>query len=170
MKKGKTIIDKGRKKKLTGASDYELDLSKLPPQLRGKKQVIINVTGTLPSGQKVTSKVPFRIKQLPVPYGTLDNDNPNSLKKSELINSTVTATFGPDFDFNLPLRVREFKITVAGVGSRVVSGSDLDGPAKQLVQRARNNSIVTITDIQTSASGSQTEIKNATGISFTLVN
>jgi gliding motility-associated protein GldM len=170
LKKGKTIIDKGRKKKLTGASDYELDLSKLPPQLRGKKQVIINVTGTLPSGQKVTSKVPFRIKQLPVPYGTLDNDNPNSLKKSELINSTVTATFGPDFDFNLPLRVREFKITVAGVGSRVVSGSDLDGPAKQLVQRARNNSIVTITDIQTSASGSTTEIKNATGISFTLVN
>jgi hypothetical protein len=37
LKKGKTIIDKGRKKKLTGSSDYELDLSELPPQLRGKK-------------------------------------------------------------------------------------------------------------------------------------
>jgi|TARA_B100001059_G_scaffold180987_1_gene181858 gliding motility-associated protein GldM len=170
LKKGKTIIDKGRKKKLTGSSDYELDLSELPPQLRGKKQVIINVTGTLPSGQKVTSKIPFRIKSLPVPYGTLDRTKPKSLKKSELTSSTVTATFGEDFDFDLPLRVRGFKITVAGVGSQVVSGNELDGQAKSLVQRARNNTIVTITDIQTRAIGSTTEIKEATDISFIIVN
>ena len=170
LKKGKTIIEKGRKKKLTGASDYELDLSELPPQLRGKKQVLINVTGTLPSGQKVTSKIPFRIKSLPVPYGTLDRTKPRSVKKSELMSSTVTATFGEDFDFDLPLRVRGFKITVAGIGSRVVSGNELDGQAKGLVQRARNNTIVTITDIKTRAIGSTTEIKEATDVSFTLVN
>ena len=170
LKKGKTIIEKGRKKKLTGASDYELDLSELPPQLRGKKQVLINVTGTLPSGQKVTSKIPFRIKSLPVPYGTLDRTKPKSVKKSELMSSTVTATFGEDFDFDLPLRVRGFKITVAGIGSRVVSGNELDGQAKGLVQRARNNTIVTITDIKTRAIGSTTEIKEATDVSFTLVN
>ena len=170
LKKGKTIIEKGRKKKLTGASDYELDLSELPPQLRGKKQVLINVTGTLPSGQKVTSKIPFRIKSLPIPYGTLDRLKPKSVKKSELMSSMVTATFGEDFDFDLPLRVRGFKITVAGIGSRVVSGNELDGQAKSLVQRARNNTIVTITDIKTRAIGSTTEIKEATDVSFSLVN
>ena len=68
------------------------------------------------------------------------------------------------------MRVRGFKITVAGIGSRVVSGNELDGQAKSLVQRARNNTIVTITDIKTRAIGSTTEIKEATDVSFSLVN
>ena len=171
LKKGKTIInDRGREVTLNGASDYELDLRTLPPELRQKKQVILNVTGTLPSGQKVTSKVPFRIKQLPIPYGTLDRIRPKTVKKSELMSSTVTSSFGEDFDFKLPLRVTGFKLTIPGVGSRIIEGNEMDAAAKALVGRARSGIQVSITDIKTRAIGSRVEIKEATDISFNLVN
>ena len=41
LKKGKTIFDKGRKKTLNGPSDYELDLTKLPAELRD--EVLYNI-------------------------------------------------------------------------------------------------------------------------------
>ena len=171
LTKGKTVInERGREVTLTGASDYELDLRTIPPGLVGKKQVIINVSGTLPSGQKVTSKLPFRIKKLPVPYGELDGDKPKTVKKSELTNALIGASFGDSFDFKLRLRVTGFKLTIPGVGSRIIEGNEMDGAAKSLIRRARSGTQVSITDIKTRAPGSRVEIKEATDMSFNLVN
>jgi hypothetical protein len=169
LKKGKTIFDKGRKKTLNGPSDYELDLTKLPAELRGKTIVDIVVTGELPSGERVVSKVPFRIKPLPTPFGSLDKRNPETVTKAELKNSVVTATFGADFDFDLPLRVQSFKITIEGEGSFQCDGSELSGPAKRAIERARRNSLVRVSDIRTRAIGSTTEVSNALPASFTLM-
>ena len=169
LKKGKTIFDKGRKKTLNGPSDYELDLTKLPAELRGKTRVDIVVTGELPSGERVVSKVPFRIKPLPTPFGSLDKRNPETVTKAELKNSVVTATFGADFDFDLPLRVQSFKITIEGEGSFQCDGSELSGPAKRAIERARRNSLVRVSDIRTRAIGSTTEVSNALPASFTLM-
>ena len=41
LKKGKTVTEKGRKKTLNGPSDYELDLTQLPKELRGKQESIL---------------------------------------------------------------------------------------------------------------------------------
>ena len=169
LKKGKTIFDKGRKKTLNGPSDYELDLTKLPAELRGKTRVDIVVTGELSSGERVVSKVPFRIKPLPTPFGSLDKRNPETVTKAELKNSVVTATFGADFDFDLPLRVQSFKITIEGEGSFQCDGSELSGPAKRAIERARRNSLVRVSDIRTRAIGSTTEVSNALPASFTLM-
>ena len=59
FKKGKTILKKVEKKTLNGPSDYELDLTQLPKELRGKQDIDIAVTGELPSGERVVSKVPL---------------------------------------------------------------------------------------------------------------
>ena len=169
LKKGKTVTEKGRKKTLNGPSDYELDLTQLPKELRGKTRVDIVVTGELPSGERVVSKVPFRIKPLPTPFGSLDKRNPETVTKSELKTSTVTATFGQDFDFDLPLRVQGFKITIEGEGSYLCEGSELSGPAKRAIDRARRNSLVRVSEIRTRALGSSTEVNNALPASFTLM-
>ena len=110
LKKGKTVIERGRKRKLSGPSDYELDLSRLPPELRGKNTLDISVTGELPSGERVSSKVRFRIKALPTPFGSLDGRNPDVVTKADLKNSTITASFGEDFDFNLNLELNNLKL------------------------------------------------------------
>jgi len=169
LKKGKTIFDKGRKKTLTGPSDYELDLTKLPPELRGKTVVDVVVRGKLPDGEIVVSKVPFRIKPLPTPFGSLDKRNPETITKAELKNSEITATFGEDFDFDLPLRVQSFKITIEGQGSFQCDGSELSGPAKRAIDRARRNSLVRVSEIRTRAIGSTTEVNNALPASFTII-
>ena len=169
LKKGKTVTEKGRKKTLNGPSDYELDLTQLPKELRGKTRVDIVVTGELPSGERVVSKVPFRIKPLPTPFGSLDKRNPETVTKSELKTSTITATFGQDFDFDLPLRVQGFKITIEGEGSYLCEGSELSGPAKRAIDRARRNSLVRVSEIRTRALGSSTEVNNALPASFTII-
>ena len=169
LKKGKTIFDKGRKKTLNGPSDYELDLTKLPAELRGKTVVDIVVTGKLPDGEVVVSKIPFRIKPLPTPFGNLDKRNPETITKVELKNSEITATFGEDFDFDLPLRVQSFKITIEGEGSFQCDGSELSGPAKRAIDRARRNSLVRVSEIRTRAIGSTTEVSNALPASFTII-
>ena len=86
-----------------------------------------------------------------LPFGSLDKRNPETVTKSELKTSTVTATFGQDFDFDLPLRVQGFKITIEGEGSYLCEGSELSGPAKRAIDRARRNSLVRVSEIRTRA-------------------
>lgn len=169
LKKGKTVIERGRKRKLSGPSDYELDLSRLPPELRGKNTLDISVTGELPSGERVSSKVRFRIKALPTPFGSLDGRNPDVVTKADLKNSTITASFGEDFDFNLNLRVEQFKIDVGGEASFICEGSELSAPAKRAVDRARRNSIIRISEIKTRAVGSSVTVNDALPASFTIL-
>ena len=127
------------------------------------------MTGKLADGEVVVSKIPFRIKPLPTPFGSLDKRNPETITKAELKNSEITATFGEDFDFDLPLRVQSFKITIEGEGSYQCDGSELSGPAKRAIDRARRNSLVRVSEIRTRAIGSTTEVSNALPASFTII-
>ena len=63
----------------------------------------------------------------------LDKTNPETVTKSELKTSTVTATFGQDFDFDLPLRVQGFKITIEGEGSYFVKEVSFQDQLKELL-------------------------------------
>ena len=111
----------------------------------------------------------FRIKALPTPFGSLDGRNPDVVTKADLKNSTITASFGEDFDFNLNLRVEQFKIDVGGEASFICEGSELSAPAKRAVDRARRNSIIRISEIKTRAVGSSVTVNDALPASFTIL-
>lgn len=169
LKKGKTVFQRGRKVTLNGPNDYELDLSKPIKELAGKRQVEILVTGELPSGELVSSKVNFNIKPLPTPFGSIDGQNPETLTKGNFKGARITAGFGEAFNFELNLRVTSFKLTVAGVGSFECEGDRLSNAAKRGIDRAGRNAIVQVSNIKTAALASSTQIKNARSVSFTLL-
>ena len=88
-------------------------------------EVTINVTGTLPDGQRVSDNAKFRIKDLPKPTGTVrGEDGLIKMQKNSLDISTIGAKFD-DFDFELPLRVTGFKFKVPGQPTITVNGNKL---------------------------------------------
>jgi len=164
LKKGKIV----NRKQMNRPGDYELDLRKLPKAYAGKDEIFITVEGTLPSGEKVTTKVPFRVKGLPDPKGNLDGFKAGkTVSKSDLMNSFVGADFG-DFDFQLDLFVDSFKIYVQGKGSFSCDGSDLSAQAKNAVRTSSKGTRITISDIKSSAIGTGLIIAEASDINLTL--
>ncbi|WP_406682834.1 gliding motility protein GldM [Seonamhaeicola sp. MEBiC1930] len=146
-------------------SKYVMDVS----QVKGR-EVTINVTGTLPDGQRVPDRATFRIKDLPKPTGTVrGEDGLIKMQKSALDISTIGAKFD-DFDFELPLRVAEFKFKVPGQPTIVVKGNKLDTRAKAALRKAKRGSIVQVFDIQAKASGVSVKIKKVSPVSIELTN
>ena len=157
-----------KRKKSSKPGDYELDLRKLPKAYAGKQEINIIVEGILPSGEKVITKVPFRLKGLPDPYGNIDGFKPEKIvSKSDLMNSIIGADFG-DFDFELPLFVDKFKIYVQGKGTFACDGNELSAQAKQAVRTAKKGTRVTVSDIIPSAIGTDLLIAPASDINLTL--
>ncbi len=134
------------------------------------REVTINVTGTLPDGQRVSDNAKFRIKDLPKPTGTVRGED-GSLKmaKNSLEISTVGAKFD-DFDFELPLKVTGFKFKVPGQPTITVSGSKLNSRAKAALRKAKRGSGVQIFDIQAKASGVSVRLKKVSPVFVELTN
>ena len=168
LKKGKTVLERGRKKKMNGPTDYELDLSRIPKELKGKNNLDITVRGQLSSGEYVTSKVNFKIKSLPTPFGSLNSKTPDNVTKEQIKNAQITAAFD-NFNFNLSLRVEKFKIDVGGEASFICEGDELSGPAKRAIDRARKGSLIRISEIETRVVGSSANVPAARATSFKLL-
>jgi gliding motility-associated protein GldM len=117
-------------------------------------EVIINVTGTLPDGSKVTDKKSFRIKGIPPPVGAIGGEM-GVVKgaKSRLEVSQISAKL-PDFDFNVNLNVVGFTLKVAGQAAVIVSGDRVNAQCKTALARATRGDQVTISDIKTKLVGS----------------
>jgi gliding motility-associated protein GldM len=117
-------------------------------------EVVINVTGTLPDGSKVSDKKAFRIKGIPPPVGAIGGEM-GIVKgaKSRLEVSQVTAKL-PDFDFNVQLNVVGFTLKVAGQAAVIVSGDRVNAQCKTALARATRGDQVTISDIKTKLVGS----------------
>ena len=149
----------------TNASSYVMD----PTKIKGR-EVTINVTGTLPDGQKVTDNAKFRIKDLPKPTGTVrGEDGLVKIQRNSLEISTVGAKFD-DFDFELPLRVSGFKFKVPGQPTIKVSGNKLNSRAKSALRKARRGSSVQIFDIQAKASGVSVILKKVSPVIIEIIN
>ena len=114
--------------------------------------VMINVTGTLPDGSKVSDKKEFRIKGLPAPTGKIRGEVSAKGAKSNLEACTITAVM-EDFDFPVTVNVTQFNIKVPGQPTIVVSGSKMDGRAKSAIQKATRGDVVVISEIKASFSG-----------------
>lgn len=116
-------------------------------------QAVINVTGTLPDGSKVSDSKVFRIKGIPGPTGTIRGEM-GVVKgpKSSLEISTVGAKL-LDFDFEVGLDVVGFNFKIAGQPTVVVSGNKLNGACKSALSKAGRGDQVTISEIKTKLVG-----------------
>ena len=125
------------------AGKYVMD----PTNIKGR-EVTINVTGSLPDGETVSDSKTFRVKEIPAPVGTVRAESGIvKMQKNNLAISTIGADL-PDFDFDLQLRISEFKFNVPGQPTVVVSGNKLDQRAKDVLNRARRGETVQIFDIK----------------------
>ena len=148
-----------------GTSKYIMDVT----TVQGR-EVTINVSGTLPDGDRVSDKAVFRIKDLPKPTGTIrGEDGSVKMQSNALEISTIGAKFD-DFDFELPLRVTGFKFKVSGQPTIVVNGNKLDSRAKQVLSKAKRGSDVQIFDIEAKASGVSVILKKVSPVFIELTN
>jgi gliding motility-associated protein GldM len=116
-------------------------------------EAVINVTGTLPDGSKVSDKKTFRIKGIPGPTGTIRGEM-GVVKgpKSSLEISTIGAKL-VDFDFEVGLDVVGFNLKVTGQPTVVVSGNKLNPQCKAVLSKAGRGDQVTISEIKTKLVG-----------------
>ena len=112
------------------------------------RTVTITASGTLPDGQKISTRSEFRIKDIPRPSGSIRGESGSvSMPKNNLEISTVGALL-EDFDFDLNLEVSGFKFKVPGQPTVQVNGNKLDARAKSALKRAGRGDAVQIFDIE----------------------
>jgi gliding motility-associated protein GldM len=112
------------------------------------REVKINVSGTLPDGNRVSSVSTFRIKDIPKPAGYFRGQSGSfTIPKSSLERGTVEARL-EDFDFDLPLETKSFRFRAPGQPSMVIQGNRLDRKAINTLSRIKNGQTVIISDIE----------------------
>ena len=111
------------------------------------RTVTITASGTLPDGQRVSSRSEFRIKDIPRPAGSIRGEaGSTKMPRRNLEIATVGALL-EDFDFDLNLAVSGFKFKVPGQPTVAVNGNKLDSRAKSALKRAKRGDAVQIFDI-----------------------
>ncbi|PHS10947.1 MAG: gliding motility protein GldM [Kordia sp.] len=134
------------------------------------REVTINVTGTLPDGQRVSDKKKFRIKDIPRPAAAVSGVTGIAKKsKNALKNATVSAML-EDFVFDLKLKVNSFKFKVPGQPTIVCQGRKLSERAKSALARAKRGDQVTIFGLKASVVGSPIKLKDASPVIVELSN
>ena len=112
------------------------------------REVNINVSGTLPDGNRVSSVSTFRIKDIPKPAGYFRGQSGSfTIPKSSLERGTVEARL-EDFDFDLPLETKSFRFRAPGQPSMVIQGNRLDRKAINTLSRIKNGQTIIISDIE----------------------
>jgi gliding motility-associated protein GldM len=129
-------------------------------------EAVINVTGTLPDGSKVSDKKVFRIKSIPSPAGAIGGiDGSTKGAKSRLEVSQVSAIM-KDFDFQVNLKVVGFSFKVPGQATVVVSGDRVNAQCKAALQRASRGDQIIISEIKTKLVGSDIELKKTSPVVY----
>lgn len=130
--------------------------------------VVINVTGTLPDGQKVSDKKTFRIKGIPSPTGFIRGEEAAKGPKSSLQKSQVSAKL-IDFDFPVDIIVKQFNIKVPGQPTIVNSGSRLNARAQAAVKKAMKGDVIIISDIKVQYKGIRQAAKRVSPCTFEIL-
>ncbi len=119
------------------------------------REVVINVTGKLPTGESVTSKQKFRIKDIPAPVATARKQSGKiKMSKTTLQKVTIGAAL-PDFVFDLKINVSSFKVKVPGRPAVTVKGTRFNSQAIRALGKARAGDFVIIHDVKASLQGSK---------------
>jgi gliding motility-associated protein GldM len=117
------------------------------------KEVTINVNGKLPTGESVSDRKTFRIKDLPRPTGTVAGESGSvKMQRQRLTQSQVGAIF-EDFDFDLSPTVRSFQVKVPGQPTVTVAGDRMNGAATNSINQASRGDVVNINNISATVPG-----------------
>ncbi|GAK96630.1 hypothetical protein JCM19294_2143 [Nonlabens tegetincola] len=134
------------------------------------KEVKINVSATLASGETVSDSKTFRIKNLPRPTGMVAGEYDDVKKgRQQLAISDVDAKF-LNFDFELKPRVTSFIFKVPGQPAIPVSGNRLNGAAKSALNRARKGDIVQFAKIKAAIPGVKVNLPGVSSVAVELTN
>lgn len=118
--------------------------------------VTVNVTATLPDGQKVSDKRKFIIRDIPAPTPKIRGRlNSGSGDKDNLLTSKVEVDF-PGFVFDIGVTVKSFEISVPGSPRLQVTGDRFDGAARAAIAKAKRGDIITVGNIKVGISGAPT--------------
>ena len=149
-----------------GVGKYIMDVTRVQG-----REVTINVTGTLPDGNKVSDNAKFRIKDIPRPTGTVrGEDGSVKMQRNSLEISTIGAKLD-DFDFELPLNISGFSIKVPGQPTIAVKGNKLDTRAKQALKKAKRGAGIQIFDIEAKIQGNSSyKLKKVSPVFVELTN
>ncbi|GAA3510066.1 gliding motility protein GldM [Aquimarina addita] len=135
-------------KSVGGAGKYVMDVTTVRA-----REVNISVSGKLPNGTSVSDSKKFRIKDIPRPIGTVrGEDGAIKMSKSGLDKASIGAIL-PDFEFDIKLKVTNFKFKVEGQPTIPVNGGRLNSRAKSALKKAKRGSSVQIIDIKASLAG-----------------
>ena len=126
------------------------------------KEVIINVSYTLPGDLTESSQKTYRIKDIPKPMATVRKESGLvKMPKASLEKTTVRVEL-PDFLFDLEFSVKSFKIKVPGQATITVTGNKLNAQAVTAVKKARVGDMIAIFDVKSTMVGNSTyNVKDA---------
>ncbi|MFZ9673685.1 MAG: gliding motility protein GldM [Flavobacteriaceae bacterium] len=135
------------------------------------REVTIVASGKLPDGKVIETKQVFRIKEIPSPSATVRGEI-GSLKMSaeNLAISTVGALL-EDFDFDLKISVKSFKVKIPGQPTLEVSGTKMDAKAQSAIKRAKRGDLIQIFDIDANITNNNTyKLKKVAPVLIELTN
>ncbi len=137
----------------------------LRPGAGNVAKIIVNAN--LSTGPK-KSTAEFRIKDIPAAMGSVRGQYGTvRMPKSGLANAPINAGL-PDFEFDLKIKVKSFKIKVPGELTIIVSGTTLSAAAKKVLSKARRGDIINIYDIKATANGY--DLKQVLPVNIELTN
>lgn len=113
--------------------------------------VQLTLSGTDPSGKRISQVFDYRIKNVPPPQGQMRGQNVLTMPASSIKNQSVQAAI-PDFDFPVSFNVTEFMVRVPGRAAMLVKGNTLES-AEGLLKNVRSGDIVSIIEIKATAQG-----------------
>lgn len=124
--------------------------------------ISLTLSGTDPSGKRISQVFEYRIKNVPPPQGQMRGQNALNMPANSIKNQTVQAAI-PDFDFPVSFNVTEFMVRVPGKAAMLVKGNSLE-PAEGLLKNVRSGDIVSIIEIKATAQGLEGPVKRITPI------
>ena len=137
----------------------------LRPGAGNVAKIIVNAN--LSTGPK-KSTAEFRIKDIPAAMGSVRGQYGTvRMPKSGLANAPINAGL-PDFEFDLKIKVKSFKIKVPGELTIIVNGTTLSAAAKKVLSKARRGDIINIYDIKATANGY--DLKQVLPVNIELTN
>lgn len=113
--------------------------------------VQLTLSGTDPTGKRVSQVFEYRIKGIPRPQGQIRGKAVNYMPASSIPNQIVSATL-PDFDFPVSFTVNSFIMKLPGRAGTMIQGSSLSS-AEGVLRNLRPGDVVQIYDIQATATG-----------------
>jgi gliding motility-associated protein GldM len=140
-------ISGGNQIRKTGAGLYEADMV-----LSSPANVEVIVKAEMDGGVKEMARMTFRVKKLPTPYVRFGSvKNSGRMDAFDLINSSLIAEYDPDFVFQLPLTVVEFKLIVNRGDDnvdRLISGRKLRQQDEELMRSLKPGTVVYLEDMR----------------------